>query len=275
MPVGEYGPAALRCANFLSSLLQETYAAIATYVGQRPGSEIVFSTGCSLDEFQTGQADIGFLCGLLYVRLRATPEDPVELLAAPVLLPERYQRQPRYFSDVVVRHDSDVKSFDDLCGRAWAYNEEASHSGYNLVQYSLLERQQTASYFGRAIRSGSHLQSLQLVLQGQADATAIDSHMLDVLLLRNPQLSSQIRVIDMLGPSTIPPIVAARRLPDPLKRQIQQSLIHMHEDAQQAAVLRARGIERLVAVQDEDYNDIRAMLARVRMAEQHSISIAL
>ncbi|GHO86923.1 phosphate/phosphite/phosphonate ABC transporter substrate-binding protein [Dictyobacter formicarum] len=275
MSEGGHGVSVLRCANFLSSLLQETYAALAAYIGRQLGTEIVFSAGYNLDEFQTGQIDVGFLCGLLYVRLRATPEDPVELLAAPVLLPERYQQQPRYFSDVVVRHESAVKSFADLRGRTWAYNEEASHSGYNLVQYSLLERQQTASYFGRTIRSGSHLQSLQLVLQGQADATAIDSHMLDVLLQRNPQLSSEIRVIDMLGPSTIPPIVAARRLPVPLKQQIQHSLLHMHEDARQSALLRAGGIERLVAVQDEDYNDIRAMLARVRAAEQHRVNIML
>ncbi|GCE18171.1 phosphate/phosphite/phosphonate ABC transporter substrate-binding protein [Dictyobacter kobayashii] len=205
MSEGEYRAAPLHFANFLSSLLQETYAAIATYVGQQIGSEVVSSSGYSLDEFQAEQADVGFLCGLLYVHLRVSSADQVELLAAPVLRPERYQWQPRYFSDVVVRQDSAFKSFADLRGASWAYNEEASHSGYNLVQYSLLERQENASYFGHTVKSGAHLQSLQLVLDGQVDATAIDSHLLDVLLLRQPQLASQLRVIDALGPSTIPP----------------------------------------------------------------------
>ncbi|WP_338253643.1 phosphate/phosphite/phosphonate ABC transporter substrate-binding protein [Dictyobacter halimunensis] len=275
MSVGEHGLATLRCANFLSSLLQETYSAIASYVGQQLGMEVVFNTGHRLDEFQDGRSDFGFLCGLLYVRAHATPEDPVDLLAAPVLLPERYQRQPRYFSDVVVRRESDAQDFADLGGKSWAYNEEASHSGYNLVQYSLLQRQQTAGYFAKTIRSGSHLQSLELVLQGEADATAIDSHILDVLLLRNPHLASQIRVIDVLGPSTIPPIVAARRLPASLKQRVQQALLNMHEDPRQAALLHLGGIERLVAVQDDDYQDIRTMLARVRSDEQQHAHIAL
>ncbi|GCE04365.1 phosphate/phosphite/phosphonate ABC transporter substrate-binding protein [Dictyobacter aurantiacus] len=275
MSVGEHGLATLRCANFLSSLLQETYVAIASYVGQQLGMEVVFNTGHSLDEFQDGRIDFGFLCGLLYVRAHATPEDPVELLAAPVLLPERYQRQPRYFSDVVVRRESAARNFADLKGKRWAYNEETSHSGYNLVQYSLLPLQQMADYFAKTIRSGSHLQSLELVLQGEADATAIDSHMLDVLLQRNPQLSSRIRVIDMLGPSTIPPIVATRRLPASLKQRMQQVLLSMHEDPRLAALLRMGEIERLVAVRDEDYQDIRTMLAGVCAAEQQSVHIAL
>ncbi|GCE18170.1 hypothetical protein [Dictyobacter kobayashii] len=58
-----------------------------------------------------------------------------------------------------------------------------------------------------------------------------------------------------------------------MKREIQNVLIHMHEDPQQAALLHAGGIERLVAIEDEDYNDIRAMFARVQAAEQPAISL--
>jgi phosphonate transport system substrate-binding protein len=134
------------------------------------------------------------------------------------------------------------------------------------VQYSLLERHENESYFGKIIKSGSHQRSLQLVLSGKADVTAIDSHVLDIALQRDGQLASQLSVIDRLGPSSIPPVVAARRLPAQLKRDIQLTLITMHRNQQLSALLRAGGIERFVRVQDEHYDDIRSMIARVRSA---------
>ena len=76
-----------------------------------------------MTEFQTGQADIGFVCGLEYVRLSAKDDKSVELLAAPVLYNERYQQRPIYYSDVIVRRESPYASFNDLGGCTWAYNE--------------------------------------------------------------------------------------------------------------------------------------------------------
>lgn len=268
MPQNANAPARLHFANFLSPLLQDTYTAIAVYAGQQLDMAIDVAISRGLNEFSNVHADAGFLCGLLYVHLSATEEDPIELLAAPVLRGSRYQGRPHYFSDIVVRRDSRFHSFDDLRGCTWAYNEEVSHSGYNLVQYSLLERQGHTNYFRSTVKSGSHTQSLQLVLAGQADAAAIDSHVLEVILQKDRGLASQLHRIDHLGPSSMPPIVVARRLPSQLKRKLQHILTHMHLDPVQAELLQAGEIERLVAVQDEDYNDIRAMWARVQAYEQ-------
>jgi phosphonate transport system substrate-binding protein len=260
----------VRFANFLAPLLQETYDAIATYVGRALALPVTSGVGQYLTEFHAGQADLGFVCGLQYVRLSAEADNPVEVLVAPVLQSERYQQRPIYYSDVIVRRGSPYASFRDLRGCTWAYNEEASHSGYNLVQYSLLERKESADYFGKTIKSGSHLQSLRLVLAGQADATAIDSHVLDIVLQRDVQLASQVSIIDRFGPSSIPPVVAARRLPAQLRRDIQDVLISMHKDAHMAETLQLGGIARFVAVQDEQYDDIRTMLARVQSASAQS-----
>ena len=257
----------VRFANFLSPLLQETYDAIAVHIGRALSLTVTSSVGQELVEFHLGQADLGFLCGLQYVRLSEKANNPVELLVAPILSSERYQQRPIYYSDVIVRRESPYASFDDLRGCTWAYNEETSHSGYNLVEYNLLERKVHGHYFGKTMKSGSHLQSLRLVLAGEADATAIDSHILDVVLQRNRQLASQITIIDMFGPSSIPPIVIARRLPLQLKNDIQNVLTRMHQDAHLAQMLRSGGIERFIAVQDKQYDDIRHMVACVQSAE--------
>jgi phosphonate transport system substrate-binding protein len=254
----------LRFANFLSPILHSTYEQIASYAGQALGLPATLHTGQSLDEFANGRADVGFLCGLLYVRMQQWVDCPVELLVAPVLLADRYEDRPIYFSDVIVRSDSPYASFDDLQGCTWAYNEASSHSGCNLVCYSLLERHKSPCYFGRTIKSGSHLNSLQMVVDRQADATAIDSHVLDVVLQRDPMLATQLRVIATLGPSAMPPVVVAKRLDAALKDRLRAALAEMHLDPLAAQGLQQGLIRRLAPVTDEHYNDIRHMLAAVQ-----------
>jgi phosphonate transport system substrate-binding protein len=254
----------LHFANFLSPILQGTYEQIARYVGQCLELPTTLHTSQSLVEFAGGQADVGFLCGLLYVRLKQWKDCPVELLAAPVLLPARYANRPIYFSDVVVRRDSPYTSFEHLQGRTWAYNERASHSGCNLVCYSLLERRKPPHYFGQTLKSGSHLTSLQMILDGEVDATSIDSHILDVVLQRNPELATQLRIIDMLGPSAIPPIVVAKRLAPALKDRLRAALTSMHRNPVEAKNLHEGLIRHLTLVTDERYDDIRHMLATVQ-----------
>ena len=254
----------IRFANFLSPLLQETYDYIAHYTSIRMSSHTTLHTGQTLAEFASGQVDVGFLCGLLYVRMTQQPDCPLELLAAPVLLGPRYKHRPVYYSDVIVRRDSPYTSFNDLAGSAWAYNEMASHSGCNLICDTLLQRKKTPAYFGRLLKSGSHLNSLQMVLDGLADATAVDSHLLDVLLQRDPQLSSRIRWIDMLGPSSIPPVVVAKRMDSDVKQQLRAALFTMHQHTFASEILRAGYIERFVPVYDAQYDDIRAIYTRVQ-----------
>ena len=257
---------AIRFATFLAPNLYCTYEHIARYVGVKVGYPTGLSVGQSLEDFVAGQVDVGFICGLPYVRLVDSPGSPVELLAAPVLQGERYQNKPVYFSDVIVRRDSPFASFDDLGGCRWAYNQRTSHSGYNLVCSSLLEQGKTLRYFGTMIETGSHQRSLQLVLEGQADAAAIDSHVLDTLLWQNKDLELQLRVIARLGPSSIPPVVVARSLDRNLKCRLQEALITMHDDPVAADGLHEGRIDHFVAVTDADYNDIRTIFARVQAA---------
>jgi phosphonate transport system substrate-binding protein len=249
----------IRFATYLAPNIYDTYAYIARYVGEKIGRPTTLTIGQSFDQIAAMQVDVAFMCGLPYATLAESPAGPVELLAAPVLHGERYQHKPIYFSDVIVRQESPYTAFDHLRGCAWAYNQQESHSGWNIVVYSLLKRGKNPAFFGQLIATGSHQRSIAHVLDGQADATAIDSHVLDVFLAQNSTAAATLRTIDMLGPSSIPPVVIARSVDQTLKRDIQEVLLTMHEDPQAAKALRAGAIERFVPVKDEDYNDIRVM----------------
>jgi len=259
---------AIHFTTFLSPVLYRTYEYIAEYVGKQIGRSTPLHTGQSLEEFSHNTADVGFLCGLQYVHMKKQG-CPVELLVAPVLQGKRYQHRPIYYSDIIVHSESPFSSFKDLQGCTWAYNEQASHSGYNLVYYSLLERNATLHYFGQTIATGSHLQSLDAVLSGKAHASAIDSHLLDVLQQERPEITAKIRIIDSFGPSTIPPLVIASRLDKESKHQIRQALISMHNDTYAAKKLSTGCIERFALIQDNDYNDIRLMFKETRNSFLH------
>lgn len=259
-------PEVLRFATFLSPCLTETYSFISRHVGKKLGYPAVFRVGQSFNEFADGQTDVGFMCGLVYSRMTRNKNCPIELLAAPVLRGRHYEGRPVYFSDVIVRKESPYSSFDDLGGCVWAYNEFTSHSGWNLVYYNLLQQGRTPGYFGRTIASGSHMKSVQMVLDGEADATAIDSHVLDVLFEQNAELGTKLRVIETFGPSGIPPVVVAKRLDERLKNGIQVALLQMHMQRTAARELQKGLIERFVPVTDEHYASILEMLEQVEMA---------
>jgi phosphonate transport system substrate-binding protein len=266
----EYEPFTLRFATFLSPILQDAYEFIASYIGEQIGCSSRLVTGTSLEEFAGGEVHLGFVCGLLYAQRAQFPSCPVELLAAPVLLPPRYRRKPIYFSDVIVRRDSPFASFDDLEGCAWGYNERGSHSGWNLVRYALYKQGCGAHFFGSALETGSHLRSIEMVMLRKVDAAAIDSHVLDIFNSCNPDLAAQLRVVALLGPSAIPPLVVSKQLDASLKRDIRQVLLNMHRDQRAARMLRQSLIGRFVAVTEEHYHRIYRMFSFVQQREMAS-----
>jgi phosphonate transport system substrate-binding protein len=237
------------------------YQFITTAVGQKLGCPTQLVVGASFEQFANSEVDAGFMCGLPYVKLTRQNPPPVELLAAPVLRGERFQGRPIYFSDVIVRPDSPSQTLADLRGCTWAYNEVASHSGYNVVRYRLSQMGETRGFFGRMIESGSHQNSMRLVAAGQADAAAIDCQVLAIELRHQPQLAAQLRVIEALGPSPGLPVVASRHLPESLKAEVRSVLLALADDPAARSRLAHGLVQRFAPVVDADYDVIREMLA--------------
>jgi phosphonate transport system substrate-binding protein len=247
----------LRFATFLAPNMLPVYAFIARYVQVRLGIPTELIVGSSYERLSE-QAEVSFLCGLAYIELRRLGE-PIEPLAAPLLRGERYGDRPVYFSDVIVHRDSPFRSFADLRGCSWAYNEPYSHSGPGITCHRLVELSETQDYFGRVIQTGWHQQSIRLVQTGEVDASAVDSHVLALARRDHPQLDINLRVIDSLGPSTIQPVVAVSWLEEGLKADLRSILLEITADAAGQTVLADRLVERFVAIADEDYDDLRRM----------------
>src|SRR5438552_10804846 len=250
-------------ANFLAPNMTSVYAGVAERVGEALEVPAQLIERSSFEQLRDGSVGVAFLCGLPYVRLCAERAGRPEPLAAPVLNEARYQDRPFYFSDVIVRRDSPFRSFDDLRGHSWAYNEAGSFSGCLLVRHHLLQMGETESFFGRVIFTGRHQESIRKVVEGAVDAAAIDSHVLGVERLRNPELVSQLRVIASFGPSTIPLVVATDGVPATLQSRLSGALSALGGEPGSRRLLASGLIRRFTPIEDRAYDDIRQKLADV------------
>jgi phosphonate transport system substrate-binding protein len=109
-----------------------------------------------------------------------------------------------------------------------------------------------------------------MVLDGHIDATAIDSTVLELELRLRPELRQQIRIIETLGPSPIPPAIISSLVPKNVKQVMQDALLMMHKDADGERILAGLAIARFVEVIDRDYDPIRRMACK---ADQISFSL--
>jgi len=241
----------LRLISYLApSIPAGLYELIARDVAEQCGdaTDLIFEERISGplagddDPFASGAADIGFICGPSFPFLNESAR-AVELLPLPAPSDRRAAGRPVYFADVVVSSGCPARTFADLRGARWAFNDRNSKSGW----FSMAERcapESPEEFFAELIASGSHLRSLDLVSTGAADAAAIDSNVLRL----HP---TPLRVIESWGPFPIQPAVIRAALPEQTKRRVAEVLLTIHE--RHGDALARYGVLRFVGGNEADY----------------------
>jgi phosphonate transport system substrate-binding protein len=254
-------PDKLRLVSYLAPNMFEFYEAVGAYLSRVLGIEtqLVQNQYDPLDDpmMLDDRLDIAFICGLPFARRYRVVSSQLQALVAPVMQASRYENRPVYFSDIVVNAQSNIYKFDDLAGKTWCYNDLGSNSGYNLVRQRLMRGGYSSHFFSKAIQSGSHQRSMRLVVERQADCSAIDSTVLEQELRDFPRLSPHLRVIESIGPCPMPPVVVAQRLGSALIHLLESALCQPDVELQ-AAMARSH-IQRYVPVQSGDYEQLAKM----------------
>jgi ABC-type phosphate/phosphonate transport system substrate-binding protein len=260
----------LRALTYLApSLPLELFEHLCAWIARALGCEVVLASDGRIsgpmqgdhDPFADGTADLGFLCSPSYLWLVAQPEPSIELVPAGLVFRDpRHRGSPVYFSDVVVRADHAARSFAQLAGCTWGFNDECSLSGYFATLQKLHQIGCQGEFFGRRVRTGSHLASLELLLEGAIEGAAIDSTVLAHAFRQRPDLARPLRIVDGWGPFPIQPIVARRALGSERIAHIASALLAL-SSARGAMVPLARlGFAGCVAIDDTAYEDERRAL---------------
>ena len=250
-------------AAFVSESGIGIYDEIFKYLAARLNRKITFISGFSYSTINQmldkGMVDVGFICGLPYVLKHDTSHPAVQLIAAPVMADAKYDNKPKYFSYLITHKDNKAKKFTDTRGQRFVYNDEISNSGYNMPRAYMISLGETKGFFSNVTRSGSHEESIRLVATKKADVSAVDSLVYDYELKQNPEYIRNTKIIKVLGPAGIPPIVVSTKVSAEVKKEIQEALLNMQNDAVGKLILKKALIRRFMAVSDKNYDDIRKM----------------
>jgi len=249
----------LRFGTFLAPNMLPVYRGIADVVGDRLGLTTALVVETDYENCRNDINDVCFVC-LPYVHSEREGITPAIPLAAPVLQGERYGARPIYFSDVIVHKDNPAGSFLDLRGQSWSFNEPLSQSGYGITRYHLVSIGETDGFFSEVIEAGSHEASIRMVAAGDVDASVIDSQVLAIEMREHPEVTGNLKVIDVLGPSTIEPVAVSKRFDRAFREQVRQVLVGFHEQPGGREILDLGMVEPWVPIEPSDYDDIRQML---------------
>ncbi|MDQ6709864.1 MAG: PhnD/SsuA/transferrin family substrate-binding protein [Candidatus Dormibacteraeota bacterium] len=247
----------LTFATYLAPIMRPVYQWITDRVGTTLDCETRLVVGSSYGELTKGEVDAAFLCGWPYVRLADDPSSSVELLAAPVLAGSEHGRWSDYCSRVIVRADSPYRSFADLRGCSWSFNEPASYSGYLATLDHLRLAGAGRAFFARMVEAGWHEESIRLVRAGEIDASAIDCQVLDVAMSQDRSLASAVRVLSSFRTAPIQPVVVGGHVPERVRSAVRRALLDAAADPEGKQRLAAGQVERFVRIDDRSYDVIR------------------
>ena len=254
------------------------YEEMARYFSRKLSWDVKIVSGLSYSEadhmLDTGAVQIGYVCGLPYIHKFA--EGKYELLAVPIMVLKKgtypdaqgYENAPgKYYSYTIVHKDSPLKTWSDIKGKTYAFNDMESDSGYNLPRAKLISFGAKGwNYFSKVIVSGSHEQSIRLVANKTVDASSVDSLVLDYDRFIKDPAAANVRIIEHLGPAGIPPVVISKKADPFIKQPLQAVMLNMHKDPEGKKILEKALTLRFDPPNDKNYDDIREYEKKAKAA---------
>jgi len=194
--------------------------------------------------------DLGavFMCGLPFARSDPAPT----LVVAP--LPRRWNNQPVYATDLVVRSDSRFRKLEDTFGGRIGWTVEHSQSGFNALRHHLARHARSGPLYRESV--GPLLtprNAIAAVLKGRVDLAPLDGYFHELAQQNEPALVRDLRVIATTDPTPIPPLVTSAALDPPALETLRQAFLATSVAPELAPVLQALALQGFARVLPQDY----------------------
>src|SRR5471032_2105285 len=171
---------------------------------------------------------------------------------------------PYYRSFLVVRDEDRLASLSDFRGRRAAFNSTDSQSGYNSLRALVAPLAEKGQFFGLAVESGGHRQSLELVRQGQADIAAIDCVTLELLRRYQPQELEGLCIIGETAATPGLPLIASASTPPETLSLLRLALLETVAHPPNEALCERLLIHHFSVLPREEYQVIQQMKEQAR-----------
>ena len=233
------------------------YRDLLDYIGRRVDRRIRLVQRKTYREvnalFTDGKLDVAFICSGPYGMEKS--EIGFDALVTPVV-----RGEPFYQAYLIVNKQSDIRSFEGLKGKAFAFTDPDSNTGALVPSYWLSRIHQTPdTYFKAYTYTYSHDNSIMAVAKSLVDAATVDGHIWEYYNIRNPVYTSRTRVIDRSIKFGSPPLVVSDRLPSDLREEIRAELLLMHTDPEGRRILDSLMIDRFVDSEEHWYAPVRML----------------
>ena len=183
-----------------------------------------------------GQLDAGIVCTGAFA-------DPKLSQSCKVLLVPQLPGEGSYYrSFIVVRAGDPARRFEDLRGHSAVFTDPLSLTGYLYPISRLCAMGQKPSAFFMALSfSHSHDRSIAVVVDGLADAAAVDSAVFGDWLERDAAHSKELRIIERSGPFPSPPIIVRSSLAVHERDRLRKAFLNLTATAGGRAILKQVG----------------------------------
>jgi len=227
------------------------YKDLIDYISSKLGVPIEFKQRKTYSEvnnlLKENKLDFAFICTGAYVQEK--DELPVELLVVPVI-----ESRPFYNAYVIVNKKSNIKTFDDLAGKSFAFTDPLSNTGYLFVVNLLKEkRTNPEKFFSKTIFTYAHDYSIQAVARNLVDGATVDGLVYNFLEHTSPEKVSSTKIIMKSKDFGIPPFVVRKGMNPELKNKLKSIMLNLHNDPKGKELLSKIMIDKFIEGNDELY----------------------
>jgi len=240
----------LELLTVLEAYLSERLAGPVSLVKRRTYQEI---TALLL----SGQLDAAWICGFPYVQYR----DRLSLVAIPI-----YHGRGLYQSYLIVNADEPAQSIDELRGKAHAFSDPDSNSGFLVTRHLLATMAVTpATFFSRTFFTYGHRNVIRAVAAGLAQSGSVDGYVWDVVADLEPDLVKRTRVIRRSEWLGFPPVACNKSYGSNRNvLDLRQALLTMEGHPLGQKVLSTLRLDRFAPPDDRLFDSIAAKFDYVR-----------
>lgn len=219
------------------------------FVQKRSYAEIV-------EQMLNGTLQAAWVCGYPYVRYQAF----LQLLAVPV-----YQGGPTYRAYIITGPSARAaRDFSDLQGKAFAYSDPLSNSGYLYPQDCLKAiKQRDSTFFRKSFFTFSHQNVIAAVASGLADAGSVDGYVWDSVNALSSRLTSRTHILQKSGLFGFPPFVCPKTIEPAVQANLSAAFVEMQHTKSGNQLLSELRLDKFILGQPALFNGVAAMMRRV------------
>ena len=220
-----------------------------------------------MDLLDSGTIEFAWICGYPYVQTRK-PEF-LQLMTVPV-----YRGAPRYFSYIIVPHNSPHQRLGDLKGKIFAFSDPDSNSGF-LYPLSLMAKNgdKPETFFRQTFFTFNHAETVQAVAEQVADGGAVDSYIWEYLAAFEPEIAGKTRIIKKSPSFGFPPIVSHLSVDADTVKLMKSTLENMNQDVAGKALLAELKLDGFGHYPDSLFNEIRAMAKTIQRTIPNALDV--